>query len=64
MDEFHGVQYQIYNKERPMIIAGVTLQTTMGEMKAHEIFRRIMLCLDLWEAGHHAALLADTVAES
>ena len=47
-----------------MIIAGVTLQTTMGAMKAHEIFRRIMLCLDLWEAGHHAALLADTVAES
>ena len=47
-----------------MLFMGVILQTTLGVCKAHDIRRRIMRHLDMWEIEKYAALCSDTVAES
>ena len=47
-----------------MVFMGVILQIAPGARKAHNIFCRITLQLDLWDIGEHSALCSDTVVES
>ena len=47
-----------------MVFMGVILQIALGARKAHNIFCRITLQLDLWDIGEHSSLCSDTVVES
>ena len=47
-----------------MVFMGVILQITPGPRKAHKMFCRITLRLDLWEIVDHAVLCSDTVVDS
>ena len=47
-----------------MVFMGVILHIAPGPRKAHNIFCRITLHLDLWDIGEHSSLSLDTVVES
>lgn len=60
--EFQSVRERHWNSERPMVFIAAVLQRGDGVSRARDIRDRLMQRMDLWEEGHHAALVDDTEA--
>ena len=62
--ELRGVRIRHWNSERPLVFVATVLQATPGVRRSKDIRQRLNQRMDLWEQGHHKALVDDTECEA